>query len=180
MDPEDGVSAAFLAKVLGLTIRRVRQLAAEGVIRKLGRGKYPLAESVQRYLGLLDSGGRAGGKVLDYHRERARLTRINADRAELEELERRGKSIQAGLVEAAWTKILTLVRQRVLSLPDRAAAMVHDAETVEEKRDVLWALAREVLEELSSTSVETSPPAARRAGPGKGGPGSPPEPPAAA
>lgn len=182
MEPEDGVSAAFLSKVLGLTIRRIRQLAAEGVIQKAGRGRYPLAESVQRYIGLIDSGGRGDGKVLDYHRERTRLTRIRADVAEVEERERRGLLIPAPLIERAWTQILTLVRQRILALPDRAAARLQDAETIGAKRAVLKELAQEILEELSGTQIEAVPVPSHE-GParsGRRGESSTPEPPAAA
>lgn len=44
------VTATEMGDVLGLTDRRVRQLAEEGVFDRVERGKYPLAASVQAYI----------------------------------------------------------------------------------------------------------------------------------
>ena len=39
-----------LAKILDISARHVRQLADEGIIKKVGRNQYRLAESVQGYI----------------------------------------------------------------------------------------------------------------------------------
>jgi hypothetical protein len=44
------VTATEMGVVLGLTDRRVRQLAEEGVFDRVERGRYPLAASVQAYI----------------------------------------------------------------------------------------------------------------------------------
>lgn len=44
------VGAGELAAILGITDRRVRQLVDEGIFFRTGRGRYPLAESVQAYV----------------------------------------------------------------------------------------------------------------------------------
>ncbi len=49
MEPNAEVSGAFLAGVLGVTTRRVHQLAAEGVLKRAGRGRYNLADNVRAY-----------------------------------------------------------------------------------------------------------------------------------
>ncbi len=46
----DEVNAAELARVLGVTEARIRQLAGAGVIPRLRHGVYPLREAVQGYL----------------------------------------------------------------------------------------------------------------------------------
>lgn len=51
--PETEVSTSELACVLGITGRRIRQLAEDGVLDKQGQGKLNLPESVQRYIGYL-------------------------------------------------------------------------------------------------------------------------------
>ena len=47
------VSVAELAAVLGLRSNRIYQLSQDGVISSAQRGKYPLADSVQRYIAYL-------------------------------------------------------------------------------------------------------------------------------
>lgn len=44
------VTTEELATVLGLTDRRIRQLASAGVIERTGRGVYNLCDAVQGYL----------------------------------------------------------------------------------------------------------------------------------
>lgn len=49
--PQAGlVPAATLAKLFGLTERRIQQLAADGTIPKSERGEYPLAAAIQGYI----------------------------------------------------------------------------------------------------------------------------------
>ena len=44
------VSTTELAAVLGLTGRRIRQLAEDGVLDKIKDGRFNLCESVQKYI----------------------------------------------------------------------------------------------------------------------------------
>lgn len=55
MATSDTVSAPELAALFNLTDRRIRQLAAAGVIPKAGHGKYLLAEAVKGYVQFLQS-----------------------------------------------------------------------------------------------------------------------------
>ncbi len=50
------------------------------------------------------------GEVYDYLHERARLTNLQADKAELEIQVTRGELIPAPLVEAIWTRVVLNVR----------------------------------------------------------------------
>jgi hypothetical protein len=51
------VSAAVLAETLGVTPRRLQQLAAENILPRATRGLYPLGLCVQRYLEFVRSVG---------------------------------------------------------------------------------------------------------------------------
>ena len=76
------VAAATLAKLLGLSTRRIQQLVEAGVIPKPGkRGEYKLVESVAGYLKWLRSD--AGNGTPDFQKERARLTAARARLAEI-------------------------------------------------------------------------------------------------
>ncbi len=48
--PETEVSTSELACVLGITGRRIRQLAEDGQIEISGQGRFVLADAVQRYI----------------------------------------------------------------------------------------------------------------------------------
>ena len=49
------VSAGFLSGLLGITDRRVQQLAAQGVLPKASRGRYPMAGCVRAYVQFLQN-----------------------------------------------------------------------------------------------------------------------------
>jgi phage terminase Nu1 subunit (DNA packaging protein) len=118
-----------IAKLLKLTERRVQQLAKSGVIPKGARGRYDLVASVQGYIVYLQE--RAAGPAsiagaIDYHVEKARKTRAEADIAEMEVAKRRGSSIDADEVKRAWQLILAEVRANLLgNTPQRIASRIH-------------------------------------------------------
>jgi len=84
------VSVAELAGLLGITERRVQQLADEGCLVKAVRGSYDLAGSVQGYLVFLRKQLPNTGKPTE-SAERTRLLKAKAGIAELEEQQRRGE-----------------------------------------------------------------------------------------
>jgi hypothetical protein len=51
------VSAVVLSETLGVTPRRLQQLAAENILPRATRGLYPLGLCVQRYLEFIKSEG---------------------------------------------------------------------------------------------------------------------------
>lgn len=74
-----------IAKLLLLSDRRVQQLTKEGVIPKAERGRYELAPAVQGYIRYLQERSlRTDSSPIDYHMEKARLTKAQADSAEIE------------------------------------------------------------------------------------------------
>jgi hypothetical protein len=68
-DMPKSVPATALAKIIGVSDRRVRQLVDQGIFSRAGRGLYRLAESVQAYVAwrLAAERGdrRRGGKAAD-------------------------------------------------------------------------------------------------------------------
>jgi phage terminase Nu1 subunit (DNA packaging protein) len=120
--------AKTIAKLLMLTPRRVQQLAKEGIISKSERGRYELGPAVQGYIRYLQA--RAVGNVenagsIDYHVEKARKTKFEADIAEVEASKRRGDAIDAIEVKRAWQLILGEIRANLLgSTPQRIASRI--------------------------------------------------------
>lgn len=146
---------AVIAKLLDLSERRIQQLSREGVIPKATRGQYDLVGSVRGYVRYLrDQAVSAQAGAPDYAAERARYIRARADLAEMEASQRRGALIAVDDIEAAWIKVLTLLRTRVLALPDRLAPQVHSVSSLVETRALLGASLREALEDLANSDVQ--------------------------
>ncbi len=120
--------AKTIAKLLMLTERRVQQLAKEGVVPKAERGRYELAPAVQGYVRYLQdraAGSAVQSGTIDYHVEKARKTKAEADIAEIEAAKRRGDAIDASEVKRAWQLILGEVRANLLgNTPQRITSLV--------------------------------------------------------
>ncbi|WOO40386.1 hypothetical protein [Rubellicoccus peritrichatus] len=86
------VNRTELARVLGLTTARITQLANDEVVKKLGRGKYDLSQSVQGYIALLKKSSEEK-QSSDFEKaiQRERLRKVTAD-ADIRELERDEKA----------------------------------------------------------------------------------------
>lgn len=74
------MSAADLGEVLGVTARRVRQLAEEGVFARAARGEFGLVSCVQAYIARAES----RSQPAELLQERIRLTKAQARRLEIE------------------------------------------------------------------------------------------------
>ena len=143
------VSADVLGVWLDLSVPAISGLARRGIVVRVGRGKYDLAESVQRYCHHLR--GTAAGRgdaasVMGLATERARLAREQADSRALKNRALRGELIEASAVEAEWSNVLRGVRAGMLALPSRVQQRLphltaHDATVIDaEVREVLTAV----------------------------------------
>ncbi len=118
------VSVAELADILMLSERRIHQLAKEGVIQRVIRGRYLLGRSVQGYVLYLREKveGTGTGSSLDVARERARLLKAQADRAEAENRQREDELVKVAEVKRVMAQDYAMVRSRILAIPNRLAA----------------------------------------------------------
>ena len=130
-----------IAKLLKLTERRVQQLAKSGIIPRAAHGRYDLVASVQGYIHYLQE--RAAGPAtvagaIDYHVEKARKTRAEADIAEMDAAKRKGEAIDAAEVKRAWMLILGEVRANLLgNTPQRISSRIHGLSDEAEIRRVI-------------------------------------------
>lgn len=110
-----------IAKLLMLTERRVQQLTADGVIPKAERGRYELAPSVQGYIKYLQerSLGNSDKTPIDYHIEKSRLTKAQADLAELDLAKARGELAPITEFERAQSIAAAQIRTNCLNIPQR-------------------------------------------------------------
>ena len=122
---DDTVTAATIARFLGISTRRVREFVDSGlVVRASQTGRYRLEESVRRVVeDMRRTIAKRGGAAVaaSAARERGRLAAAKAEGEELKIARLRGALLDAAAVEREWTAILTGVRARMLAVPSRAA-----------------------------------------------------------
>lgn len=139
-----------ISKLLLLTDRRVQQLVKDGIIPKTEHGRYELAPAVQGYIRYLQD--RSVGNALapaDYHLEKSRLTRLQADKAEMEVKEIAGELVRVEDLLNAWHEILMDCKGKILSIPSKLATVVIDIDDPAEAQELIESHLREALEELS-------------------------------
>jgi phage terminase Nu1 subunit (DNA packaging protein) len=152
-----------LADHIDLSTVRVHDLFNENVLLKSGkRGGLDLNENRVRYIRYLRSLAR--GKTTgngDLNEERTRLTKAQADRAELELQEKEGELISTDLIKTIWSDYVANVRSKLLALPSKLGHLTQASESYAEAEAVIKEAIYECLEELSDdataqTDLETT------------------------
>ena len=128
--------------------RRVTILTKEGVLPKARYGKFPIKECVRAYIAYIqkDDG------PIDNNQEKARLTKAQADKTEIEVMALRGEVVSIQSVIDEVDKMLKAFRQKALSMPSKISPLVYSEKSVASIRAILEDEINEVLSELSSYS----------------------------
>lgn len=147
------VSVKVIARVLMISERQVQNLANDGIIERTETRRYNLEKAVQGYIQFLKGrtigANKTDDDVADYHTEKARLVKHQADRAELEVKELSGDLLRASEVNQTWYQMVTHCKTRLLSIPSKAAPIVAAESNAGAVQEILEDLVREALEELS-------------------------------
>jgi phage terminase Nu1 subunit (DNA packaging protein) len=174
-----------IAKLLMVTPRYVTTLSQKAIIPKAENGRYPLVPTIQGYVKYLrDRALRGDVEDSDFGTHKARLTRAQADLAELQWLQAKGNVLPRAAVLAAWQQTLAAARAKLLAIPTKTAGRVLAVGTLPEVEAILQEHIHEALAELARSdglpagrgagSVETAAeaerqPVGRRAPPAKPG-----------
>lgn len=143
-----------VAKALNVTIRRVNQLANEGMPRE-EHGKYNLAECMLWYIRYLQRAlERREGSPEDtvgatIRSERGRLLKAQADREELELSRERNELISIDQYERLVSAQILTARQLLLTLPGSVAPEL-EGEPAKKIRVILEKAMRRALQEVGS------------------------------
>ena len=113
-----------------------------------------LRRQFRREAGITDD-----GQVYDYEQERARLTKAQADKTELESQELRGEMVRVAEVSEEWARQAGAARARMLGVPSKAAPRARAAASDEEAAKVIEV---EILEGLQELSTDGLPDRTRR------------------
>jgi hypothetical protein len=148
------VATAELAKTLGLTVERIRQLTVAGVLKKLGRNSFDLPSNVRAFVEHKAAEARA--KVPDSQSDAARLLRAKADAEEQRAIAARlDVAVRSGrLVD--WRALLAFISghrrslmRRLRLIPTKLAARLASIDDPAAIERLLLAEIDSVLEELA-------------------------------
>lgn len=150
---ETVVTLSELAAVIGITSRRIRQLAEDGVIATTGENEYPLAASVQAYIKFLNSRMPDADDVkLEKTKKMAevKLKAAKADKAKLESDELKGTMHRAEDIRAITQDMLYAIRNGLMALPGRLAVDVMDCQSAAEASEVIKIEVHRLMREFAS------------------------------
>ena len=137
-------TSKVVAKWLGLTERRVRQLRDEGIISEKMPGLYDLHPTVLKYINYLRGEG-----AVSLQTERMKLTAEKRKAAEMDNEQRRGEMHNAEDVRRGLKGLCLNIRNRLLILP---AKLSPELATMGKQADIFDLLKNEIEEALDALS----------------------------
>ena len=155
VNSEAEVKTTELAGILGISARRVQQLAQDDILRPSRRGWFLLGDSVQRYIAYLDRERKQdsdaektrakerGEADVEWKKARASIAKMEAD-------ELAGTMHRAEDVQAMTEQLLYAVRGALSALPGRCGKEVAEAETAREAIAILRREVNAAMDELQN------------------------------
>ncbi len=128
------VSSKVLADIIGVSDRRIRQLADEGIIVRSRQGRYILKDSIRNYIVNLKVENSAKqqehkrnlDEVEDLATEKAKHEHTKRQISELRLALMKGKMYEEADVEMVLTDMLVTFKQKLLSLPAKLSARLEN------------------------------------------------------
>lgn len=155
------VNTTAISKMFNMTERRVRQLVEEGVIGRVGHGRFNLIDTVSRYITFLKMASEGidendVSESLEY--EKWLHEKAKREKAEIELAHIKSEMHQSEEVEKVLNHMVMAFRSKMLSLPTKVALMLvnkNDPKLIEAiiERDIHEAL-KEISEYDPSLFVE--------------------------
>ena len=138
-------STQFIAKIFGVSTRRVEQLKTEGIIKGEGKPtKYDLLPTIQAYIKYLSdkANGREKKEAMakleeDKLRAESEIKQSKAKQAQMELKELQGKLHRAEDVEAIFTDHVMFLRSMLMALPGKLAVDLAGNHTAAEQAETV-------------------------------------------
>lgn len=118
------LKTAQIALLLGLTTRRVNQLAEEGVTVRSGHGAFDGPASIQNYVASVANRAKDGEAALNKEYEDARLRKEQADNFEIRNAKLRKELLPIDEVSRVWSEQISEVRSGMLAVVSRVRQRV--------------------------------------------------------
>ena len=144
-----------LGGLLGITGRRVQELARSGVVTALEHGKYDLPVSIRGYIQFVKDTARGSNVTAEEKQQRVRLTKAKAGLAELAHGEANGELLRTGVVRRQDFQLGRILRNNLESIPDRVAAIVAAEKSADKVHDLITGEIRDSLEEVIKAMEQT-------------------------
>lgn len=139
------VNTQTLAECLGVTKRMVSKLAEDGIIERIGRGKYDLGASVQAYIEFRISGAKSKGpKSLDSIKAEHEVLKMRKTELAIRQIE--GKLHRAEDVRRVWTSMAAAVKSRLLAIPVKVTPEIAG---IEDRAEIQKVISREIADALN-------------------------------
>ena len=145
------VNSAALEKIIGVSDRRIRQLAEENIIIRAAKGRYKLMDSITNYILTLkvqmeaNNAESVDGEI-DLEEEKAIHERVKRHISELKLQTMRGELHKSEDVERVMMDMLASVRAKLLSMPTKLAPILVSRSVIDFVRNTIN---REVMEALN-------------------------------
>lgn len=144
------VSAAVLGDMFGVTDRRIRQMAEEGIVVRAAKGRYKLVESIKNYLLTLKLAAEGVGVELadgeiNFDEEKALHERVKRHISELKLQVMKGELHKAEDVQIVMMDMLVAFKTKIMSIPSKVAPILENREVAFIKER----LTKEVIEALN-------------------------------
>ena len=146
------VDVSTLAILFGVSQRRIQEYCQLNILQKQARGRYNLCDCVQRFVHFLRE--KRAQYPIDLQNERARLTKLQADKADLELMETRGEVIRAEDVARTWADLVIAARSRLLAIPTSLTPGILAADSQNAVTELLRDAIEDALNELADTRDE--------------------------
>ena len=146
------VDVSTLAILFGVSQRRIQEYAQLGVLEKTGRGRYNLCDCVLRFVRFMRE--KRNKYPIDLQNERARLTKLQADRADIQLQEARGEVVRTEDVASTWADLVIAARSRLLAIPTSLTPGILAADSQNAVTELLRDAIEDALNELADTKQE--------------------------
>lgn len=149
---ENTHSLSTIAKLLNLSERRVQQLATDGIIPKGFKGQYDLIGCIRGYTLYLQK-QLTQSDFRDLKEEKTRLVKYQADKAQIDLAIVQGDAVLITDIEKQISDMISIVRARLLTLPNKLAPVVSVESEVNVVENIIKDGICEALTELANADL---------------------------
>lgn len=148
-----------IAQVIGISDRQVRNLANDGIIIKVGIGKYDLAESVKNYIKRIEEKTNMSSKDLKDLEKELTAEKVLNERAKRRKAEFIANEIEKTMhksadVESVFNNIITTAKTKLLALPVKLANELQGVDDFKSIKDIIYKGITSSLIDLANYSPE--------------------------
>lgn len=144
-----------LSEILGVSTRRIQQLAKENVLVKVSHGTYDLPTSIQKYMDFqLTKAADETDEDLNKLKEETLWTRARRKKSEIEYKIMSGELHRSQDVEEVMNAMLASFRAQLLAFPTKTAPKVVGQKNILNVKEILKQEIYELMQELSDYNAD--------------------------